>query len=124
MSVDLTVEFAGRSLRNPVLLASGTCGYGEEMAPFVDLRELGGFVAKSLTLEPRQGNPPPRIAETSAGLLNAISLENVGVEAFLADKLPHVPEGAGGARTHYPQYQGIAGCACAAGSSRAGARRH
>jgi dihydroorotate dehydrogenase (NAD+) catalytic subunit len=93
VSVDLTVEFAGRSLRNPVLLASGTCGYGEEMAPFVDLRELGGFVAKSLTLEPRQGNPPPRIAETSAGLLNAISLENVGVEAFLADKLPRVPDG-------------------------------
>jgi dihydroorotate dehydrogenase (NAD+) catalytic subunit len=74
-----------------VLLASGTCGYGEELAPFMDLREIGGIVAKSLTLEPRQGNPPPRIVETPAGMLNAIVLENVGVEAFVRDKLPRLP---------------------------------
>jgi dihydroorotate dehydrogenase (NAD+) catalytic subunit len=79
-------------LRNPVLTASGTFGYGTEFAPFMDLRRLGGFVAKSLTLEPRQGNPPPRIAETPAGMLNAIGLENVGVDAFVAEKLPRLPE--------------------------------
>jgi dihydroorotate dehydrogenase (NAD+) catalytic subunit len=79
-------------LRNPVLTASGTFGYGTEFAPFMDLRRLGGFVAKSLTLEPRQGNPPPRIAETPAGMLNAIGLANVGVDAFVAEKLPRLPE--------------------------------
>jgi dihydroorotate dehydrogenase (NAD+) catalytic subunit len=92
-SVDLAVSFAGVPLRNPVLAASGTFGYGLELEPFLDLRRLGGFVAKSLTLEPRHGNPPPRIAEVPAGMLNAISLENVGVEAFVRDKLPRVPEG-------------------------------
>ena len=90
---DLVVEFCGVRLRNPVLLASGTCGYGEELAPFLDLRELGGLVAKSLTLEPRFGNEPPRIVETPAGMLNAIGLENVGVEAFVREKLPRLPEG-------------------------------
>jgi dihydroorotate dehydrogenase (NAD+) catalytic subunit len=90
---DLTVDFAGVRFRNPVLTASGTFGYGSEFAPFLDLRRLGGFVAKSLTLAPRHGNPPPRIVETPAGMLNAISLENVGVEAFVAEKLPLVPEG-------------------------------
>jgi dihydroorotate dehydrogenase (NAD+) catalytic subunit len=90
---DLSVELGAVRLRDPVLLASGTCGYGEELAPFLDLREIGGFVAKSLTLEPRQGNRPPRVTETPAGMLNAISLENVGVEAFLREKLPRVPEG-------------------------------
>ncbi len=92
-AVDLRVDLGGIALRNPVLLASGTCGYGAELAPFLDLRQLGGFVAKSLTLEPRSGNPPPRIAEAPSALLNAISLENVGVEAFLREKLPAVPEG-------------------------------
>jgi dihydroorotate dehydrogenase (NAD+) catalytic subunit len=91
--VDLSVEFAGIPLRNPVLTASGTFGYGLELAPFLDLRRIGGFVAKSLTLEPRHGNPPPRIAEAPAGMLNAISLENVGVEAFIREKLPEIPEG-------------------------------
>ena len=90
-SVDLRTSLASVELRNPVLLASGTCGYGAELAPFVDLAELGGIVAKSLTLEPRQGNYPPRIAEAPAGMLNAISLENVGVEAFLREKLPALP---------------------------------
>jgi dihydroorotate dehydrogenase (NAD+) catalytic subunit len=90
---DLSVELCGVVLRTPVLLASGTCGYGTELEPFLDLASLGGIVAKSLTLEPRVGNPPPRIAETPAGMLNAISLENVGVEAFLAEKLPALPAG-------------------------------
>ena len=93
MSVDLSVDFCGVKLRNPVLLASGTCGYGEEVSPFLDLTRLGGFVAKSLTLEPRRGNSPPRIAETPAGMLNAIGLENVGVDAFLKQKLPRVAPG-------------------------------
>ena len=93
MTVDLATDLAGVALRNPVLLASGTCGYGTELSPFLDLRELGGFVAKSLTLEPRAGNPPPRITEAPAGMLNAISLENVGVDAFLEEKLPAIPAG-------------------------------
>jgi dihydroorotate dehydrogenase (NAD+) catalytic subunit len=91
--VELEVSLGGMRLRNPVLTASGTFGYGDEFAPFLDLRRLGALVAKSLTLEPRRGNPPPRIAETPAGLLNAIGLENVGVDAFLAEKLPVLPEG-------------------------------
>jgi len=91
--VDTSVDLAGIALRNPVLTASGTFGYGTEFAPFLDLRSIGGFVAKSLTLEPRVGNPPPRIAEAPAGMLNAISLENVGVEAFIREKLPAIPDG-------------------------------
>jgi dihydroorotate dehydrogenase (NAD+) catalytic subunit len=90
---DTRVDLGGIALRNPVLTASGTFGYGTEFAPFLDLRRLGGFVAKSLTLEPRFGNPPPRIAEAPSGMLNAISLENVGVEAFIAEKLPAIPDG-------------------------------
>lgn len=89
--VDARVECGGVALRNPVLTASGTFGYGTELAPFLDLRRIGGLVAKSLTLEPRSGNPPRRIAETPSGMLNAISLENVGVEAFLREKLPALP---------------------------------
>ncbi len=91
--VDARVNLAGIPLRNPVLTASGTFGYGTELSPFLDLTRIGGFVAKSLTPEPRIGNPPPRIAEAPAGMLNAISLENVGVEAFIAEKLPALPEG-------------------------------
>lgn len=90
-AVDARVELAGIALRNPVLTASGTFGYGTEFSPFLDLRRIGGFVAKSLTLEPRRGNPPPRIAEAPSGMLNAISLENVGVDAFVRDKLPALP---------------------------------
>jgi dihydroorotate dehydrogenase (NAD+) catalytic subunit len=92
MSVDTRVDLGGLVLRNPVLTASGTFGYGTEFAPFLDLTRIGGFVAKSLTLAPRFGNPPPRIAETPSGMLNAISLENVGVEAFVEEKLPAIPE--------------------------------
>jgi dihydroorotate dehydrogenase (NAD+) catalytic subunit len=90
--VDTSVDLGGISLRNPVLTASGTFGYGTEFAPFLDLRRIGGFVAKSLTLEPRFGNPPPRIAEAPSGMLNAISLENVGVDVFVREKLPALPE--------------------------------
>ena len=91
--VDTRVDLGGIALRNPVLTASGTFGYGTEFGPFLDLRRIGGFVAKSLTLEPRSGNPPPRIAEAPSGMLNAISLENVGVEAFIEEKLPGIPDG-------------------------------
>jgi dihydroorotate dehydrogenase (NAD+) catalytic subunit len=93
VSVDTQVDFAGIALRNPVLTASGTFGYGTEFAPFLDLRRIGGFVAKSLTAQPRTGNLPKRIVETPAGMLNAIGLENVGVEAFIAEKLPALPDG-------------------------------
>ena len=92
-SVDTTTHLAGIELRNPVLTASGTFGYGTEFKAFMDLRRIGGFVAKSLTLQPRFGNPPPRISEVRAGMLNAISLENVGVDAFIETKLPEIPEG-------------------------------
>ena len=92
-AVDTAVDLGGIRLRNPVLTASGTFGYGTEFEPFLDLRRIGGFVAKSLTLEPRVGNLPPRIAEAPSGMLNAISLENVGVEAFIRDKLPAIPDG-------------------------------
>ena len=92
-SIDTRIELAGIALRNPVLTASGTFGYGTELSPFLDLTRIGAFVAKSLTPQPRIGNPPPRIAETPAAMLNAISLENVGVEAFVRDKLPALPDG-------------------------------
>ena len=91
--VDTAVDLGGIALRNPVLTASGTFGYGTEFAAFLDLRSIGGFVAKSLTLEPRRGNRPARIHETPSGMLNAIGLENVGVEAFVAEKLPQIPDG-------------------------------
>ncbi len=91
--VDEKVNLAGIALRNAVLTASGTFGYGTEFAPFLDLEKIGGFVAKSLTIEPRSGNPPPRIAEAPAGMLNAISIENVGLRVFLDEKLPALPEG-------------------------------
>lgn len=93
MSVDTSVDLGGIALRNPVLTASGTFGYGTEFAPFLDLTRIGGFVAKSLTLAPRSGNLPTRIHETASGMLNAIGLENVGVEAFVAEKLPQIPSG-------------------------------
>ncbi len=86
--VDLSVNIAGLRLKNPVLLASGTVGYGNEIAEFTDLNSLGGIVTKSLSLKPRKGNPPPRITETPSGMLNAIGLANVGVESFLNDKIP------------------------------------
>jgi dihydroorotate dehydrogenase (NAD+) catalytic subunit len=91
MSADASVRLAGLALRNPVMTASGTFGYGLEFAPYGDLEALGGIVVKGLSLKPRLGNPMPRIAETPCGMLNAIGLQNCGVEKFLRDKLPLLP---------------------------------
>lgn len=87
---DLKTRIGPLELKNPVLLASGTCGYGGELADLVDLNLLGGIVVKGLSLKPREGNPPPRVWETPCGLLNSIGLENVGVESFVRDKLPYL----------------------------------
>ncbi|HEU4401876.1 MAG TPA: dihydroorotate dehydrogenase [Candidatus Polarisedimenticolia bacterium] len=87
-AVDLSVTLGPLRLKNPVVTASGTFGYGGEFVPYLKLSELGGLVTKGLSLKPRRGNPPPRTCETAAGMLNAIGLANVGVEAFLAEKLP------------------------------------
>jgi len=86
--VDISVDFAGLKLANPVFTASGTCGYGDELADFVDINSLGGFITKSITAKPRKGNPTPRIVETDSGMLNAIGLANIGLESFIAEKLP------------------------------------
>jgi dihydroorotate dehydrogenase (NAD+) catalytic subunit len=88
VSVDLSVRLGRLALRNPIATASGTFGYGLEFQEFVDLASLGAIAVKGLSLRPCHGNPPPRICETEAGMLNAIGLQNVGVEAFLAAKLP------------------------------------
>ncbi len=86
--MDTSVEVAGIRLKNPVIAASGTFGYGLEFAHLLDLNSLGGLVVKGLSREPMAGNPAPRIVETAAGMLNAIGLQNVGVDAFIRDKLP------------------------------------
>lgn len=86
--MNLEVQIAGIKLKNPVMTASGTFGYGEEYAEFMDLGRLGAVVVKGLSLKPREGNPPPRIVETAAGMLNAIGLQNVGIETFVREKLP------------------------------------
>ena len=85
---DLRVRFAGIELKNPVIAASGTFAYGVEFEDVVHLERLGGFVVKGLSREPMIGNPPPRLYETSAGMLNAIGLQNIGAQAFLEEKLP------------------------------------
>ena len=86
--VDLSLNIAGISLKNPVMVASGTFGYGQEMDPFLDLNRLGAIITKTITIEPRAGNHPTRIVETDAGMLNSIGLANVGLHAFIQDKLP------------------------------------
>ncbi|UCG49031.1 MAG: dihydroorotate dehydrogenase [Phycisphaerales bacterium] len=86
--VDISVEFGGVRLGNPVVTASGTCGYADELGEFMDLRRLGGFVTKSITARPRKGNPTPRIVETDSGMLNAIGLANIGLERFVEEKVP------------------------------------
>ncbi len=86
--VDLGVDLGFLKLRNPVLTASGTFGYGLEFEPYLDLRRLGGIVVKGLYYGPREGNPPPRLVETASGLINAIGLQGVGVEAFARQVLP------------------------------------
>lgn len=87
-SVDWHVDIGALRLKNPVLTASGTFGYGVEFSELIDLGQLGGMIVKGLSLEPSRGNPPPRIVETACGMLNAIGLENVGLDAFVRDKLP------------------------------------
>jgi dihydroorotate dehydrogenase (NAD+) catalytic subunit len=87
-SVDMSVEIAGIRMRNPVMTASGTFGYAQEFEAYLDLNRFGALVVKTITRLPRPGNPPPRITETPAGMLNAIGLQNVGVEAFIREKLP------------------------------------
>jgi dihydroorotate dehydrogenase (NAD+) catalytic subunit len=102
-TVDISVDFAGRRLANPVFTASGTCGYADELADFMDVNSLGGFITKSITRAPRKGNPAPRIVETDAGMLNAIGLANVGLDRFVAEKLPVI------ARMSVPVFVNVAG---------------
>src|SRR4030095_7238885 len=87
-AVDLAVQLGWLTLKNPILTVSGTCGYGDEYAPFMDLNALGAFTTKSVTLRERKGNAPARIVETSGGMLNAIGLANVGLERFVTEKIP------------------------------------
>ncbi|MGI6285748.1 dihydroorotate dehydrogenase [Neomoorella humiferrea] len=87
---NLAVKIAGLSLKNPVMPASGTFGFGEEYAPFIDLNRLGAIVVKTITLKPLIGNPPPRLMETPCGLLNSIGLQNPGLDVFLREKLPYL----------------------------------
>jgi dihydroorotate dehydrogenase (NAD+) catalytic subunit len=86
--LNLSVNFAGLKLKNPVIAASGTFGFGREFSNFFDLNRLGGISVKGLTLEPRKGNPPPRIAETPGGILNSVGLQNPGVHAFIREEIP------------------------------------
>ncbi|MGM0494273.1 MAG: dihydroorotate dehydrogenase [Armatimonadota bacterium] len=87
---DLSVEIAGLTLQNPIMSASGTFGYGMEYEEYIDLSKLGAIVTKAVTLEPREGNPPPRVRETPAGMLNAIGLQNPGANVFIREKLPEL----------------------------------
>lgn len=86
--INTSININGIELKNPVMVASGTFGYGEEYASYVDLNKLGAIVVKGLSLIPREGNPPPRIVETAAGMLNSIGLQNIGVNTFINEKLP------------------------------------
>jgi len=85
---NMTVDIGGLLVKNPVMTASGTFGYGEEYTPYLDLERLGAIIVKGLSLNPKEGNYPPRIIETASGMLNAIGLENVGVRTFIEEKLP------------------------------------
>lgn len=84
----LEIEIAGIKMKNPVIAASGTFGYGEEAGAFINLDKLGAIVTKTITLEPRDGNPPPRVAETPSGMLNSIGLQNKGIKDFIENRLP------------------------------------
>ena len=86
--MNLSVEIGKLKLKNPVMTASGTFGYGDEYSEFLDINSLGAVVVKGLSLHPKKGNPPPRIVETPAGMLNAIGLQNIGIESFVSEKLP------------------------------------
>lgn len=85
---DLKVTIGDWTVKNPIMTASGTFGYGEEFSPYVNLEDLGAIVVKGISIEPRRGNPPPRIVETPCGMLNSIGLENVGVDKFIHEKIP------------------------------------
>ena len=89
---DLRIKIGPMELRNPVILASGTCGYGSELEDFINLSELGGIIVKGTTLEPREGNPYPRMAETASGMLNAVGLQNKGIDHFEKNIYPHLAE--------------------------------
>jgi dihydroorotate dehydrogenase (NAD+) catalytic subunit len=91
-SVDLSVSMGRLRLTNPVITASGTCGYGLEYAPYMDMSQLGAFTTKSVTVHERKGNDPPRVAEVGNSMLNAIGLANVGLERFVAEKVPELPK--------------------------------
>jgi dihydroorotate dehydrogenase (NAD+) catalytic subunit len=91
-TIDLKVNLGKLRLKNPVMTASGTFGYGEEYSEFIDINKLGAVVVKGLSLKPKQGNPPPRIVETPAGMLNAIGLQNIGIENFINKKLPFLKQ--------------------------------
>ncbi len=85
---NISIEFAGVKLANPVFTASGTCGYADELADFMDVNQLGGFITKSIMVKPKKGHSTPRIVETDSGMLNAIGLANVGLDKFIEEKLP------------------------------------
>ena len=87
-NVEISVDFGGLKLSNPVFTASGTCGYSDELNAFMDINRLGGFITKSITVHPRKGNATPRIVETDSGMLNAIGLANLGLDKFVEEKLP------------------------------------
>jgi dihydroorotate dehydrogenase (NAD+) catalytic subunit len=107
--MDQTVKLGSLTLKNPIITASGTFGYGLEFMRYGDLTALGGICLKGISLAPRQGNPMPRIAETPCGMLNAIGLQNVGVEKFLQEKLPYIPAGATLIANLYAQTPKISG---------------
>lgn len=86
--VNLSVDFAGLKLNNPVFTVSGTCGYANELDDFIDINQIGGFITKSISLAPRPGNPSPRIVETDSGMLNSIGWANVGLDKFIEEKIP------------------------------------
>ncbi len=90
--IDISTDLGGIKLNNPVCAASGTFGYGREYEPYVDISQIGAVIVKGTTLEPRAGNPPPRIIETASGMLNAIGLENPGINEFLNTHLPYLRE--------------------------------
>ena len=92
LPLNLAVEIAGIKFKNPVMPASGTFGYGQEYAPYIDLNQLGAVVTKGLSLNPKAGNNTPRTCETVSGMLNAIGLQNVGVDAFISDKMPFLEQ--------------------------------
>lgn len=91
-NINTAVEICGLKFKNPVILASGTAGFGEELNEFIDIRQMGGIATKGVTLEPRAGNPPPRIAETPGGMLNSVGLQNPGADAFLSEHLPRMKQ--------------------------------